>query len=998
MASPPTTLARRSTLVLLPAITRLAWWRLKQMWRMLLVTWLGMLAMVVLVCSVPMFTQVSNTAGIRSALAAVPPSQQRIMASFASEHPTSAQINQAQQEINQALQSNLGAYIDGTPHFSVALPPLTIQPTGSHASSSQNASMLAVTGYQLDQVGSELTVVQGRLPAAASSQIEIALTQAEARSLKVGVGSVIIASFPASVGQVTWMLHVVGIFATTQNWEYTNTFQSQAGPSAGPNGPNSAVSSGGPSSTVYPVLASSAALLPHISSLQITLNDRQIFGKGSGIKAVLAGQFFNLSWSYPFDIAHVDANQLGSLLQGANNLSSLPDSLQLIQNAAVFQQGPQGAIFSILTAYSTDTTISAIPITALLILILSLVLFLVTTMSVALVERQTAAIATLRSRGATRRHIFGAFVTQGINLGLLALVLGPFLTLLLVDLLVHLLLPASALSSLNVLESNPLLEALSVGWFALAAVVCAVLAVTMAVRQATKMDVLAFRRESARATRRPFWRRLNLDIVGIILLCLGYGGYLYLSQPALAEQLGSGLLAIRGIMALAAPFLASAVCFTLFLRLYPLCLRLGSRLAARNRKAPAVLALAQMERAPRPASRTILLLSLVISTTMFILAYTATEQQRTIDTANFAVGADFSGSSAANPHHLTLAQQTAAYESTRGVTSATLGYTTSFPAPSLQATVFIDAPDADTYAHSALWTSQYSNQSLSSLMSLLVADRSKATNDDTLDVIIDQAMASAEHYSVGSSFILPTADGYTMHAVVVAVINAIPGIYDGPGQLGNIGVLCDYQSYAAVYAKNSGNTLDTNFVWLKTGSDAASLNSVRHAYPNLQDRRALITSDETSPLYVNVIGVLDLSVATALLLALIGALFFAWLNASERLTNFSVLRALGMAPRQIASVLLWEQGGIYIAALVLGLVLGLFLLTFVGPSLVFTDVVTAAVSRLPVYDLPAQLVTPVWLVGGLLGALVLICGVALVFMARLVSRPSLGQILRLNED
>ncbi|HEU5199767.1 MAG TPA: FtsX-like permease family protein, partial [Ktedonobacterales bacterium] len=648
MASSPVTLTRRSTLALLPAITRLAWWRLKQMWRMLFVTWLGMIAMVVLVCSVPLFTQVSNTAGIRAALAAVPPSQQRITVNFASEHPTSAQLNQAQQQINQMLQSNLGAYLSGPAHFSVGLPFLTIQPTGPLASNSQNASVLAITGYQLDQVGSELTVLQGRLPAASSSQIEIALTQPEARSLKVEVGSMITASFPASVGQVTWTLRVVGIFATTQNWEYADTFQSQAGPSLDPNGPNS---------TAYPVLASSAALLPQISSLHVTLNDRQLFGRGGGVVKGIGGSggpFFTLSWSYPFDISHVDANQLSSLLEGANNLSSnLPGNLQHMQNAAVFQQGPQGAVFSLLTEYSTDTTISAVPITALLILILSLVLFLVTTMSVALVERQTAVIATLRSRGATRRHVFGAFVAQGIGLGLLALVFGPFLALLLVDLLVHLLLPASALSSLNVLGSNPLLEALSVGWFALAAVICAVLAVIMAVRQATKMDVLAFRRESARATRRPFWRRLNLDIIGIVLLCLGYGGYLYLSQPVLAGQLGTGLLAIRGFMALVAPFLASAVCFTLFLRLYPLCLRLGSRLAARNRKAPPVLALAQMERAPRPASRIILLLSLIISTTMFILTYTATEQQRTIDAANFAVGADFSGPSAANPHHLT---------------------------------------------------------------------------------------------------------------------------------------------------------------------------------------------------------------------------------------------------------------------------------------------------------------------------------------------------------
>src|SRR5260370_15945675 len=106
--------------------------------------------------------------------------------------------------------------------------------------------------------------------------------------------------------------------------------------------------------------------------------------------------------------------------------------------------GPEGGVFNILASYALDIKIAAIPITALLVLILALVLFLVGTMSVALVERQTATIATLRSRGATRRHVFGAFVAQGLGLGLLALVLGPFVALLLVTWLVHLLLPAAA--------------------------------------------------------------------------------------------------------------------------------------------------------------------------------------------------------------------------------------------------------------------------------------------------------------------------------------------------------------------------------------------------------------------------------------------------------------------------------------------------------------------------------------------------------------------------
>src|SRR5262249_12581168 len=155
---------------------------------------------------------------------------------------------------------------------------LTVQTINSASPTSQNTSSLSITGYELNKVGNELTVVQGRLPATASNQIEIALTDTEAKSLKVGVGSVITARFPGFVGQVTWTLHVVGIFAPNQNWEYNNTFQSLNTPSV----PNGApiVNGGSSNNTFYPVLASSSTLLPQISSLQITLPDRQLFGKG----------------------------------------------------------------------------------------------------------------------------------------------------------------------------------------------------------------------------------------------------------------------------------------------------------------------------------------------------------------------------------------------------------------------------------------------------------------------------------------------------------------------------------------------------------------------------------------------------------------------------------------------------------------------------------------------------------------------------------------------
>ena len=992
MSSPPITLNRRSTLELLPAIIKLGWWRLRQMWRSLLVVWLGMMALVVLICSVPLFSQVSSTIGLRSALNSIPPGQQSVNVSFFSLHPTASQVLQAQQRINQAVQSNVGAYLNGSEHFAVTLPPLLLQPASSQqAGSSQKPVSLNITGYELAKVGNELTVVSGRLPAVESNQIEVALTQAEATSLKVDIGSVLTATFPASFGKITWTLHIVGIFTPGPTWESSTNFQSISAPDG---------------STAYPVLASSSTMLPQISSLQMTLDNQQLYGNKHAVSTILGESkgvsgvpFIEMSWSYPLNVTTIDVNHLDALVQGGKNLTSqLPQTLQQLPGASPLQPNSVGSLFDILSNYELQIAIANIPIIALLVLILALLIFLVSTMSVALVERQTATIATLRSRGATRRHVFGVFVTQGAILGLIALLAGPFVAILLVELLVHLLMPATPQSSLNILLANPFLTALSVGWFALGAMVWALITLIIAVRRASRMDMLAFRRESARSTRAPFWRRLNLDIVGVVLLGLGYAGYLYLSQSAIAGTLGTGLQAVRGLLALCAPFLASAVCFTLFLRLFPLCLRLCAFLASRRRKAPALLAFAQMERAPRPSSRMILLLALVISTTLFTLAYTATQQQRTINAVSFAVGADFSGASITNAHHLSLAQETATYTGVHGVTSATLGYTTQVTQAQTGTQTNIVAVDAATYAATASWSAQYSDQSLTSLMSLLASHRADATNHDLVYTLIDNTMASTQGLSVGSSFVLPTSDGYSIHFIVAGIIHAIPSVYDSPTGAVTGGMLCDYQSYASAYQQNSGNALEPDFVWLKTGDDTASLSSVRHAFPTLQDRRAQLASAEANPLYVNVDGMLYLGIAAALLLALLGTLFFGWLSASGRLTNFAVLRALGMPPRQIAAVLLWEQGWIYVFAVVLGLGLGFFLLTFVGPALVFTDIVTALGVKNTIYAVPVQLVLPAWLIVGLLGTLVVVCGIALALMARLVSRPSLSQTLRLNED
>src|SRR5437879_13681595 len=93
MASSTSTLARQNGLLLLPAIAKLARWRFKQMWRFLLVTWLGMLAMVVLACAPPLFSRIAITADLRS-LAANSPDGQSINVQVISLSPTVSQVRQ----------------------------------------------------------------------------------------------------------------------------------------------------------------------------------------------------------------------------------------------------------------------------------------------------------------------------------------------------------------------------------------------------------------------------------------------------------------------------------------------------------------------------------------------------------------------------------------------------------------------------------------------------------------------------------------------------------------------------------------------------------------------------------------------------------------------------------------------------------------------------------------------------------------------------------------
>jgi putative ABC transport system permease protein len=999
----PTLPQRRARPSITPTIT-LAFWRVRETWQLLTMAALGVLIAVILICAVPLFSSVSLTAGLRSVLNATPRDSEVFLTTGAT--ALSDQI--FSQQINQPLQSfihhQLGSYISKPPEFILQTPGLDIATTDPN----KQGDEMTLLGFDMQQAASHAKVLQGQLPQASSADLQIAINQQTADALNASVGSVISLHFffltgNGSTGQpisATLTLHVTGIFAPNNDDLFWQGYDFSPGPLG--------------NFISYKALMSTNAYLSVLTQLG---TDAGVTGGGIYFAQ---GQEPYLNWYYSLDVNHISINDLDPLI---NQFASTQIQIDNTYNRTPYFEGTQisGPALESYSAPSTlerfrdRVSVATIPADILAIQVLALILFFISMIADLIVERQTGVIALLRSRGASRQHIFGSFITQSVGIGIIALIAGPLLAIPLMRLLGQRLLASADQNALNVLDGNPVLIAWSVRWFALAAAACAVFTMIMAARTSASQDVLVLRREAARSTHRSLWRRLNLDIIFIILALTGFGLSQYVTNSG-ALDVRSNLL-ISTPLALVAPILLVIAGILLFLRLFPLLLRLSAWLASRRPSAPSVIAIAQMARAPRQATRMILLLALASSFGIFTLIFNASQVQQAYNITAHQAGADFSGiipeSTVAQP---SLAKQTAAYRALPGVTAASLGYSSqAIPAVTNQNfTMEFRAVDTNTYAQTAIWTPQDSEQSLDSLMKALTQKSHAAPAEvpaivdaltwNELDLSNEPIFLMA--FPGATQFITFTAIAEVQHIPTVndSLISGGTSDYSPPG-----GIIVDYQTFAKIFKATTNVSIPRNQVWLRTSDAPALLKKIRAALNKgplalnpVSDRRVMLAQAQSNPLYINLVGVLTLGAITAIFLALIGNLITSWLNAKSRLTNFALLRALGSTPAQIARILLSEQSIVYSAAIVLGIVFGGLLAATVVPALVFSstpqspDMTTGEFYVLQ-RVLPVPLIIPASLLIAL-ALLVLLCIIALGMMARIVSKPSISQTLRLNED
>ena len=797
----------------LASIMILARWRVQRTWGLLVLTGIGMLAAVTVVCTVPLYSEIALTAGLRGVLNATPQSAELIIQGYG--HVVSpATVDRDYQELNAVMQQQLGAYLQPRSDLFIHMSQLNIA-----APSADRSYPLSLYGAPIQEAAQHLQLVRGQLPQAQSPLLQIAITQQTATYLHVDVGSRITVDLffakPGSTGQeqmrIEVPLQIAGIIVPNQGDSFWDSQQLD------PTGAQ------GEAPSAFTALMATDGFLYQMQQLSATgvVRDGTPFLDYAGPL---------LFWHYHLNVSAIGTPQLDDLIgriqttQAQLDVSPTDGDVSSIQFSGSVVGGWSGT--GLLEQFRSRLAVVNIPVTLLLLQVGGLILFFVGMMASLLVERQADVIAVLRSRGASPRHIFGVFAAQGVGLAGLSVLVGPWLALLTASLLVKATLSPADQQAQNVLAQQPLPSVLPVGAYALVAAVCVVGAMLLSIWRSTSRNVLEMRREATRSTRQPFWQRLYLDVVAVIIALSGFLFSLYVSN---AESDTQTVVVIANPLALVAPIFLVIAGLLLFLRFFPRLLQSIAQITSRRSAAAPMLAVAQIARAPRLAVQMILLLALSSGFASFALIFMTSETQHLQAVAAYEVGADFSGTPVQAGDAFSLAKQTAVYRAIPGVTSATLGNVTESTDPSGQYTVSIQAVDAATYPQTAIWTDQDSSQPVSALLQPLIAGRSLAIGSGTIPAVVDQLTWQRLHLQRGMDFLLGV-NGIEVLFRAVAEVAHLPGVADSldagsssdtavPG-----GVLIDYPSLASVFPLNPVTaTLPVNAVWLRTSDDPAAL-------------------------------------------------------------------------------------------------------------------------------------------------------------------------------
>jgi hypothetical protein len=291
----------------------------------------------------------------------------------------------------------------------------------------------------------------------------------------------------------------------------------------------------------------------------------------------------------------------------------------------------------------------------------------------------------------------------------------------------------------------------------------------------------------------------------------------------------------------------------------------------------------------------------------------------------------------------------------------------------------------------ATGSTENANRILPLVYSIQPAAETEPDAQTPIAAIVSDEFLTATEGRVGDELQVDIA-GSRRPLQIVGAVSAFPTVDPDSGPM----ILVDFPTYSALQFQTSGRIDAADEWWLATDNDettsiAATLGAPPYSSWKIDDRFSRAELLRTDPVALGIIGALSLGFVSAALFAVIGFVVSAAVSAHERLTEFSLLRALGLSPRQLSGWLSLENGLLVLISLIGGTALGLLMAWMVLPFVTLTQDASTVV--------PGIIVAIPWssillLEGITIGALALVV-LALAFLLR---RVGLGTVLRLGEE
>ncbi|NLG50681.1 MAG: ABC transporter permease [Chloroflexi bacterium] len=634
------------------------------------------------------------------------------------------------------------------------------------------------------------------------------------------------------------------------------------------------------------------------------------------IATAMQQEVYTAIWYTVFDGDSVRTDDVPQFLGRINYANSHVSAL--LPNA-VLDLSPEQALQN----YRWTTFVMTIVLYVFSIPILGLVLYFISLIGGLIVERQRGEIAILKSRGTGDMQVFSIYALEGLVVGVIGFVLG-MLVAKQVAIMMGNTVSFLAFGTRQALPVVITRRAILLGLLGVGMALVASLAPAM---RASRLTIVTYKRDRARALERPFWQRYFLDILLFVPAAYGYyilknrGTINVLQGQASGDPFNDPLLFLVPTITIFATSL-------LLVRLFPLIMELLARLSSYFlRSLSVVLAFRQLARVSKQYTGALLLLVLTLSLATFTASMARTLDQSLKDSMYYRYGADYQlvemgenpaamgvnpallgmgdegGEGAAETaggwvfvpvsEHLKVPQIEAATRVGRYTVSANVGR------GRVSGQLFgIDRMD---FPQVGFFRRDFAPSQLGTLMNRLAID-------DSALLVSPNFMADFSLNAGDKVDLTVSAYGEvrTVSFIIADVVRYFPTYYPSND--------LNYLFVANLdYLFNEMGGLFPYDVWIRT-AEHVDPNEIQAELVNLdirvlyiQDSRSAVVKEQAQPDRAGVFGILSVGFVAAALLTTLGVVLHSFIAFRRRFIEFGVLRAIGLSVSQMITFLGFEQ-------------------------------------------------------------------------------------------